>query len=88
MVASTQPPQARAWPLPDVLALIGKVSCRRDSWRATLAEWRFLAEVSAATGQCLPAEALTSASVTLCFLVLARFGLEKRERALGDAVTG
>jgi hypothetical protein len=64
--------------LSDVLALMGKVSSERDSWCASPAELRFLAEVSAATGQCLPAEAIDSASVTLCFLVNARFRLESK----------
>ena len=61
--------------LADVLALMGKVSSERDSWRASPAELHLLSLVSEATGQSLPAEAMNSASMTLGFLVNARFAL-------------
>jgi hypothetical protein len=71
--------------LASVLMLTDKVLRQRATWQASAPEWDFLCDLSAATGQTLPDEARNSGAVTLGFLGLVRFGLERTIKLFGPS---
>jgi hypothetical protein len=70
--------------LASVLMLMDKVLKQKATWKASATEWDFLCDLSAATGQTLPDEARDSGAVTLSFLGLVRFGLERTIKLFGS----
>jgi hypothetical protein len=81
MLAVNETTQIRKRQLASVLKLIDRLLAFKDSWHGIdVAEGRLLSELCALTGQRLPKDATSSASVMLGFLVLLRFLLERNSR--------